>query len=47
VLNILSSAPGLAFAPTPTLRILATVGVVGFAVVVVLAVLPSTRRAYT
>jgi hypothetical protein len=47
VLNILSSAPGLAFAPTPTLRILATVGVVGFAVVVVLAVLPSSRRAYT
>jgi uncharacterized membrane protein (DUF2068 family) len=47
VLNILSAAPGLAFAPTPTLRTLAAVGVVGFALVVVLAVLPSSRRAYT
>jgi uncharacterized membrane protein (DUF2068 family) len=47
VLNILSAAPGLAFAPTPTLRVLATIGVVGFALVVVLAVLPSSRRAYT
>jgi hypothetical protein len=47
VLNILSAAPGLAFAPTPTLRVLATVGVVGFAVVILLAVLPGSRRAYT
>jgi hypothetical protein len=47
VLNILSAAPGLAFAPTPTLRVLATIGVVGSALVVVLAVLPSSRRAYT
>ena len=47
VINILSAAPGLAFAPTPTLRILATIGVVGFAVVILLAVLPNSRRAYT
>ena len=47
VLNILSAAPGLAFAPTPTLRVLATVGVVGFAVVILLAVLPGPRRTYT
>ena len=47
VLNILSAAPGLAFAPTPTLRVLATIGVVGFALVIVLAVLPNSRRAYT
>src|SRR5215218_6499984 len=47
VLNILSAAPGLAFAPTPTLKVLATIGVVGFALVVVLAVLPRSRRAYT
>ena len=47
VLNILSATPGLAFAPTPTLRVLATVGVVGFAVVILLAVLPGSRRAYT
>lgn len=47
VINILSAAPGLAFAPTPTLRVLATIGVVGFAVVIFLAVLPNSRRAYT
>jgi uncharacterized membrane protein (DUF2068 family) len=47
VLNILSATLGLAFAPTPTLRALATVGVVGFAVVILLAVLPGSRRAYT
>ena len=47
VLNILSAAPGLAFAPTPTLKVLATIGVVGFAVVIVLAVLPGPHRTYT
>jgi uncharacterized membrane protein (DUF2068 family) len=47
VINILSAAPGLAFAPTPTLRVLATIGVVGFAVVILLAVLPNSRQAYT
>ena len=47
VLNILSAAPGLVFAPTPTLRFLATVGVVGFALVILLAVLPNSQRAYT
>jgi uncharacterized membrane protein (DUF2068 family) len=47
VLNILSAAPGLAFAPTPTLRALATVGVVGFALILLLVVLPTSRRAYT
>ena|SRR3712207_6679048 len=47
VLNILLAAPGLVFAPNPTLRILAAVGVVGFAVVMLLAVLPGARRAYS
>jgi uncharacterized membrane protein (DUF2068 family) len=47
VLNILLAAPGLVFAPNPTLRTLAAVGVVGFALVILLAVLPSARRAYT
>jgi uncharacterized membrane protein (DUF2068 family) len=47
LLNILLAAPGLVFAPNPTLRILAAVGVVGFAVVMSLAVVPSARRAYT
>jgi hypothetical protein len=47
VLNILAAAPGLAFAPTLTLKLLATIGVVGFAVVILLVVLPNSRRAYT
>jgi hypothetical protein len=47
VLNILSAAPGLAFAPNVVLRAAATVTVVGFAVVVLLVVLPNSRRAYT
>ena len=47
VLNILLAAPGLVFAPNPTLRTLAAVGVVGFALVILLAVLPGTRRTYT
>jgi uncharacterized membrane protein (DUF2068 family) len=47
VLNILAAAPGLVFAPDLTGRVLATIGVVGFAVVIVLAVLPGSRRAYT
>jgi hypothetical protein len=47
VLNILSAAPGLAFAPNVVLRAAATVTVVSFAVVVLLVVLPNSRRAYT
>ena len=47
VLNILSAAPGLAFAPNAGLRVGATLTVVGFAVVVLLVVLPNSRRAYT
>jgi hypothetical protein len=47
VLNILAAAPGLVFAPDLTARVLATLGVVGFAVVIVLVLLPDSRRAYT
>jgi uncharacterized membrane protein (DUF2068 family) len=47
VLNILAAAPGLVFATELMGRVLATIGVVGFAVVIVLAVLPGSRRAYT
>jgi hypothetical protein len=47
VLNILAAAPGLVFAPDPTSRALATIGVVGFALVILLAVLPGLRRTYT
>jgi hypothetical protein len=47
VLNILAAAPGLVFATELTGRLLATIGVVGFALVILLAVLPGSRRAYT
>ena len=47
VLNILSAAPGLTEAPTALLQILATVGVVGSALIILLVVLPSSWRAYT
>ena len=47
VLNILSTAPGFAFAPTPELFVSAIVTVVGFALIIVLVMLPASRRAYT
>jgi hypothetical protein len=47
VLNILSAAPGLAFAPNAGLRVAATVTVVGFALVILLVAMPNSRRAYT
>jgi hypothetical protein len=47
VLNILAAAPGLVFAPDPTSRALATIGVVGFGLVILLVVLPNSRRAYS
>ena len=47
VLNILAAAPGLIFATELTGRVLATIGVVGFALVILLAMLPGSRRAYT
>ena len=47
VLNILAAAPGLVFATELTGRVLATIGVVGFALVILLAVLPGSRRTYT
>jgi hypothetical protein len=40
-------APGLVFAPSTISRVLATIGVVGFALVILLAVLPGPRRAYS
>jgi uncharacterized membrane protein (DUF2068 family) len=46
VLNILSAAPGVAFAPNAALQGAATVTVVVFALIIVLVVgLPSSRRA--
>jgi len=47
VLNILAAAPGLLFATEFTGRVLATIGVVGFALVILLAVLPGSRRTNT
>jgi uncharacterized membrane protein (DUF2068 family) len=47
VLNILAAAPGLVFATNFSGRALATMGVVGFALVILLAVLPGPRRTYT
>src|SRR4051812_45840998 len=46
VLNILSAAPGLVFAPEAALKAFAAVGVVVPAVIVVLVILPSSRQAF-
>jgi uncharacterized membrane protein (DUF2068 family) len=46
VLNVLSAAPGIAFAPTTVLFVSAIVTVVGFALIIVLVVLPASQRAY-
>jgi uncharacterized membrane protein (DUF2068 family) len=45
-LTILSAAPGIVFAPTTTLWLLATVGVVLYAVIIALVLMPQSRRAY-
>ena len=44
-LHILSAAPGLSEAPNASLQIAATVTVLVFAFIIVLVVLPSSRRA--
>jgi hypothetical protein len=46
VLNILDAAPGIAFAPDAALQVAATVTVLGFALILVLVVLPTSRRAF-
>lgn len=45
-LNVLSAAPGIAFAPTTVLFVAALVTVVAYALITVLTVLPVSRRAY-
>ncbi len=45
-LNLLSAAPGIAFAPTTLLFVFATVSVVVCALIIVLVLLPVSRRAY-
>ncbi len=47
VLNILAAAPGLVFATDLLGRVLAMFGVVGSALVILLAVLPGSRRTNT
>jgi hypothetical protein len=46
VLNILSAAPGIVFAPTTVLFVGAIVTVVGYALIIVLVVVPTSRRAF-
>jgi hypothetical protein len=47
VLNLLSAAPGVAFAPNAALQAAAAVGVVVPALIIVLVVLPASRRAFS
>ncbi len=44
-LNLLSAGPGIAFAPTTALFVFATAGVVGSALIIVLVLMPVSRRA--
>ena len=45
-LNILSAAPGIAFAPTAALQGAAAIGVLVAALIIVLVGLPTSRRAF-
>ncbi len=44
--NLLSAAPGIAFAPDTALQVAATITVVGSAIVILLVVLPTSRRSF-
>ena len=46
VLNILSAAPGIVLAPDAAVQVFAAVGVVIPALIIVLVVLPTSRRAF-
>ena|SRR5215210_363439 len=46
VLNILAAVPGITEAPNAAWQVAATLGVLGFALVIVLVVLPTSRRAF-
>jgi hypothetical protein len=45
-LNLLSAAPGIPFGPNAALRVAATVTVVVSALIIVLVVIPASRRAF-
>lgn len=47
VINALSAAPGVAFAPTPDLKVEATLGVALSVIIIVLLLLPTRQRAAT
>ena len=47
VLNLLSAAPGIVFAPSAAVQVFAAVGVVVPALTIVLVVIPTSRRALT
>lgn len=44
-LNLPSAAPGIAFAPTTALFVFATASVIGSALIIVLVLMPASRRA--
>jgi len=46
VVNLLSAAPGIPFAPDTSLQVAAAVTVVGSALIIVLVVLPTSRQAF-
>jgi|SRR5215210_2657658 len=46
VLNVLSAAPGIVFAPTTLLFVTALVTIVAYALIIVLLMMPASRRAY-
>ena len=45
-LNLVSAAPGILFAPTAALRVFATAGVLVCALIIVLMLVPASRRAF-
>ena len=45
-LNLLSAAPGIAFAPNTALQVAATITIVGSALIIVLVVRPNSKRAF-
>jgi hypothetical protein len=47
VLNLLDAAGGVVGAPNAALQVASAIGVLGFALIIVLVVLPSSRRALT
>ena len=47
VLNILDAAGGVVGAPNAAVQVAAVIGLIGFALIIVLVILPTSRRAFT